>query len=71
MQFFLPKFFGATPPGTPHKNQNFEWLKQECYVFFEISRYLTDKYFDKVWRSHPPGSPPKDPPKIKFLNGLT
>ena len=36
-QFFLPKFFGATPPGTTEngtpKNQFFEQLKLECYFF--------------------------------------
>ena len=30
MQVFLPKFFGATPPGTPPKNQFFERLKLGC-----------------------------------------
>ena len=36
-QFFLPKFFGATPPGTPQngapKNQFFERLKLGCQFF--------------------------------------
>ena len=29
-------------------------------VFYDISRYLTDKYFDIVWECYPP--PPRDPP---------
>ena len=37
MQFFLPKFFGATPPGTPQngvpKKTFFERLKVEFYFF--------------------------------------
>ena len=40
-------------------------------VDFDISRYLTDKYFDIVWGCHAPrGHPQMDPPKINFLNGL-
>ena len=37
-------------------------------VLFDISRYLTDKYFDIVWGCHiPPRGPPQmDPPKIIF-----
>ena len=26
-------------------------------MFFDISRYLRDKYFDIVWGCHPPGTP--------------
>ena len=32
-------------------------------VFYDISRYLTDKYFDIVWGCHPP----RDPPKNQFF----
>ena len=40
MQFFLPKFFGATPPRTPPqngapKNQFFERLNLECNFFLK------------------------------------
>ena len=70
MQFFLPKFFGATPPGTPPnwgpKKLIFERLKLECYLFL-ISVDIKDKYFDIVWGCHPP----REPPKNQFLNGLT
>ena len=58
-KIFLPKFFllqlHREPPenGAP-KNPFFEWLKLECYFFFDISRYLTDKYFDILWGCHPP-----------------
>ena len=34
-------------------------------VFYDISRDLTDKYFDIVWRCHPRG-PPNAPSKINF-----
>ena len=40
-------------------------------MFFDISRYLTDKYFDIVWGCHPPGTPPNVPPKINFLISST
>ena len=40
MQFYLPKFFGATPPETSPKwgpkNQFFERLKLEFDFFFEV-----------------------------------
>ena len=40
-------------------------------LLFDISRYLTDKYFDIVWGATSPlGTPHIDPPKINFLNGL-
>ena len=32
-------------------------------LFFDISRYSTDKYFDIVWGCHPPGDPPKWTPR--------
>ena len=41
----------------PPKNQVFERLKLGCQFFFDISTYLTDKYFDIVWRCHPPADP--------------
>ena len=34
---------------------------------FDISRYLTDNYFDLVWGCHPPGDPPNGPPKNQFF----
>ena len=46
-QVFLPKFFGATPPGTPQKwgpKKSIFWMAQaRVPVVFDISRYLTDK----------------------------
>ena len=57
MQFFLPKF-GATPPETQPKwgpKKSIFWTAQtRVLVVFDISRYLTDKYFDVVWACHPP-----------------
>ena len=38
-------------------------------MFYDISRYLTDKYFDIVWGCHLLGDPPIDPPNINFFNG--
>ena len=35
-------------------------------LVFDISRYLTDKYFDIVWGATPWGPPQMDPPKINF-----
>ena len=63
MQFFLPKFFLATPPGTPQngppKNQFFERAQGRVLLIFDISRYLRDKYFDIVRGCHPPQGPPQ------------
>ena len=85
-QFFLPKFFGATPPGTPPKwgsKKSIFWTAQaRVLVVFDISRYSTDKYFDIVWGCHPLGVPPPrgatpsgppqmDPPKINVSNSST
>ena len=35
-------------------------------VFIDISRYLTDKYFDIVWGCHPLGTPQMDLQKSIF-----
>ena len=63
MQLFLLKFFGATPPGTPPKwgpkKSIFLMAQARVLLFFAISRYFTDKYFDIVWGCHPPNGPPK------------
>ena len=37
-------------------------------MFYDINRYLTDKYFDMVWGCHHPGTPQSGPLKINFLN---
>ena len=67
------KFFGATPPRTPQsgapKYQFFERFKLEGYFFFEISRYLADKYFDIVWGS-PWGGAPQTMSKYLFVKYL-
>ena len=40
-------------------------------VCFDVSRYLTDKYFDIVWGCQPPqGTPPNEPPKNQFFEWL-
>ena len=40
------------------------WMAQlRVPVCFDISRYLTNKYFDIVWGCHPPGTSPNGPPK--------
>ena len=72
MQFFLSRnFFGQlhreSPQNGAPKNQFFERLKLESYFFFDISRYLTDKYFDAVWGCHPPEDPPNGPTKNQFF----
>ena len=36
-------------------------------VCFDISRYLTDKYFDIAWGCHTPGDSPKWIPQNQFL----
>ena len=72
-QFFFRNFLGQLhqePPKWGPKNQFFERLKLGCYFFFDISRYLTDKYFDIVWGYHPPRDPPNGPPKNQFFEWL-
>ena len=39
-------------------------------LFFDISTYLTEKYFDVVWDATPRGPPQMDPPKINFFKRL-
>ena len=74
MQFFLSKFFRATPPEPPKMGPqkiNFLMAQARVLLFLDISRYLTDKYFDVVWGCHAPGDTPNGPQKNNFLNGLT
>ena len=60
---------GEPHPGDPPK---INFLLNQIYdtCFFDISRSLRGKYFDKVWGNHPPWTPPNGPPKINFLNRL-
>ena len=46
---------------------NFLTAQGRVSVFYDISSYLTDNFFDIVWGCRFPGNPPK----INFLNGLT
>ena len=40
-------------------------------VYFDISKYLTYKYYDIVWGATPPsGTPQIDPPKNQFFEWL-
>ena len=39
-------------------------------MLFDICRYLTDKYFDIVWGTTPPGTPRNEPPKNHFFERL-
>ena len=50
---------------------NFLMIQRMVPVFFDISRYLRNKYFDMVWGYHPLGDLPKWIPKNEFFNGLT
>ena len=72
--FFSQNFFGATPPGTPLKwgpKKSMFWTAQaRVLVCFDITRYLTDKYFDIIWRCHLPRDPPNGPPKNQFFEWL-
>ena len=67
---FLGQLHRETPQNGAPKHPFFERLKLECYFFFAISRYLTDKYFDIVWGCHPPGYPPNGPIKNQFFERL-
>ena len=63
MQFFLPKFFWGYSTGDPPKmglqKINFWTAQARELVLFDISSYLTDKYFDIVWGCQPPRGPPQ------------
>ena len=65
--FFLPKFLGQLHREPPQKwgpkKSIFLTAQATVLLFFAISRYLTEKYFDIVWGCHPPGIPPNGPPK--------
>ena len=52
------------------KNQFFERLNLRCQCFFDISRYLTNKYSDTVWGYYPPPRIPKWAPKNPFFEQL-
>ena len=56
-------------PGDPPKNNFFYWFNLGCQFFFDINRYLGDKYFDMVWGTTFLGTPSNGSPKINFLNG--
>ena len=45
---------------------NFWMAQAKVLLFFDISRYLTEEYFDIVLRCHLPRDPPNGPPKINF-----
>ena len=49
------------------KNQFFFTDQARGPVFFDISRYLKDQFFDIVWGCHSP----RNPQKIVFLDGLS
>ena len=59
-----------TPLGTPlkwgPKKTIFLTAQARVLVLFDISRYLTDKYFEIVWGCHPLGPPQIEPLKINF-----
>ena len=58
------------PPGNPPKlipqTSIFRLAQTRVPVFFDINRYLTDKYFYIVWECSPPGTPKVDS-KNQFL----
>ena len=63
----LTQFGGATPLGPPQIDppKLIFWMAQlRVPVCYDISRYLTDKYFAIVW-----GCPPGNPLKIKKNRG--
>ena len=47
-------YFGSTPPPKNPQKSIFLTAQAKVPVCFDISRYLTDKYFVIVWRHHPP-----------------
>ena len=64
---------GVPPPGPPQMESQkiiFSMAQARVPLFYDIRRYLTDKYFDIVWGCQSLRGPPQmGPPKINFLNG--
>ena len=73
-QIFYRQLFwhslGVPPPrGPPQMDPpKINFLNSSTWVpvCFDISRFLTNKFFDMVWGCHPPRDPPNRPPKINF-----
>ena len=67
MMIGVPSSLGP-PPNGPHKNQFFQQLNLGCQSFFDIGRYLTDKYFEvpPSFGVPPPRGPPNGLPKNNF-----
>ena len=67
--FFSRNFLGQLPQVPPKMGPqkiNFLTAQARVLVLFDISRYLTDKYFDIVWGCPPPDIPKIDPQKSIF-----
>ena len=62
------------PPRDPPKwtlQKSMFWTAElRVPVFYDISRCLTDKYFNIVWGCHPAGYPPNWPPKNQIFQWL-
>ena len=58
-----------TPTNGPPKI-NFSMAQLSVPLFYDNSRYLTDKYSYIVWGCHPPRGPPKWTLKNEFFEGL-
>ena len=60
---FSPEIFWGNSTGNPPKwapKKSIFWTAQaKVLLFFDISRYLTDKYFDIVWIHSPKDRPKK------------
>ena len=64
---------GAPPPGTPQITPPkliFSMAQARVPVFYDIRRYLTDKYFDIVWGCHAPEDSQNGPLKNEFFERL-
>ena len=53
------------------QQSSFQTAQARVPVFYDISKYLTAKYFDIVWGYLSKNSPlPNGPPKIQFFEWL-
>ena len=74
MQFFLPKLFGGTPPGTPQngalKKYNFLRAQARALVFFLYQQILNRQIFWRNLGVPSPREPPTWTPQNQFFERL-
>ena len=74
MLYDISRYFdvvwGCHPPFIDPQKSIFSTAQARVPVFYDISRYLTDKYFDIVWERQSLRGPPNGPRKNQFFEWL-